>query len=350
MTSAGDAAPDPDPMNGDTLSVVVPVYGCAGSLPELVQRVDATLAELVDRWEIILVDDRSPDRSWDAIQDLAAADQHVRGVRLSRNFGQHAAITAGLAEATGDWVAVMDCDLQDPPETLKDLYETALSGFDVVLARRGRRPEGRVLRMVKDFYYRLLGRVLEMEIEPGVGTFSLISRKVVEACLAIGDRDRNYLLILHWLGFSRTVIPIKQAARATGKSSYSRRALIQFAVDGLFFQTTHLLRWIVLAGLGLAAVGGLGAVGLIVAHFVFHPPSGYTSLAVLVLICAGVTIASTGITALYIGRVLEHVKQRPLYVVDAVRGGAPRTRMLDNGQPAEEMLDEAPQASRLKDN
>jgi len=324
-------------VTGDFISVVVPVYGCADALPELVHRTRTTLDELTSDWEIVLVDDRSPDASWARVQELTAEDPRVRGVRLSRNFGQHAAITAGLAQAAGDWVAVMDCDLQDPPETLRDLYETAQSGYDVVFARRGRRPESMPLRVAKDVYYRFLGRVLEMEIEPGVGTFSICSRKVIDACLAIGDRDRNYLLIVHWVGFNRTVIQIQQAARADGKSSYSRKALIRFAVDGLFFQTTHLLRWIVIAGLALAALGGVGAVALIIVHFVFRPPSGYTSLAVLILLCSGVIIASTGIGAMYIGRVLEHVKQRPLYVVDVVRNAALPAPQAppDNRQPGD---------------
>lgn len=332
---------------GDTVSVVVPVYGCAASLAELVERTNRTLQDLVACWEIILVEDRSPDRSWSVIEELAVADEHVRGVRLSRNFGQHAAITAGLAQATGNWVAVMDCDLQDPPETLRDLYEKAQEGYEVVLARRGRRPEGFLRRLTKDVYYRVLSRVLEMDIEPGVGTFSLISRKVVDACLDIGDRDRNYLLIVHWVGFSRTVIPIQQAARARGKSSYSTRALISFAVDGLFFQTTHLLRWIVLAGLALAGIGGLGAVALIVAHFVFNPPSGYTSLAVLLLLCAGVIIACTGVAAMYIGRVLEHVKQRPLYVIDVTLGAPPRIPGDDGSGPTDGIPESEPAAARL---
>jgi glycosyltransferase involved in cell wall biosynthesis len=308
----------------ETVSVVVPVYGCAACLDELVERVNLTLDGIADNWEVVLVDDRSPDASWAAIERLVRRDPRVRGLRLSRNFGQHAAIAAGLAIAKGDWVAVMDCDLQDPPEALKDLYAKAQEGYDVVLARRGRRPEHRLQRFAKDFYYRILARVLDLEIEPGVGTFSLVSRKVVDACMTIGDRDRNYLLILHWLGFSRTTIRVDQAARATGRSSYSRRALLRFAVDGLFFQTTHLLRWIVVGGFVVAVAGGVGAIGLIVAHFVFRPPSGYTSLAVLLLLFAGVIITCTGIAALYIGRVLEHVKHRPLYVIDANLAGSDR--------------------------
>jgi glycosyltransferase involved in cell wall biosynthesis len=300
----------------DTISVVVPVYGCAGCLEELVERLTATLDGLTDHWGVVLVDDRSPDRSWPTIERLAGRDPRVRALRLSRNFGQHAAIAAGLAEANGAWVAVMDCDLQDPPEALRDLYAKACEGYDVVLGWRGRRPEARRHRFAKTLYYRLLSRVLDMEIEPGVGTFSLVSRKVVDACLLVGDRDRNYVLILHWLGFSRATVRIEQTARTTGRSSYSRRALWRFAIDGLFFQTTHLLRWIVIGGFIVASVGGIAAIGLIIAHFIFRPPSGYTSLAVLILFFSGAIITCTGIAALYIGRVLEHVKARPLYVVD----------------------------------
>jgi dolichol-phosphate mannosyltransferase len=296
------------------VSVIVPVYGCAGCLVALHDRL-ATVLSTAD-WELVLVDDCSPDGSWSILEELSENDERVRALRLSRNFGQHAAITAGLAEARGDWVVVMDCDLQDPPEEIPRLLATAREGYDVVLTKRDRRRHSWYRRIAARGYYRARSVLLGQSMRSDYSTLSVVSRGVVDAFLTLGDRDRQYLLILHWLGFRRTVLSSHHQDRYEGRSSYTLSKLIEVAVDGMFFQTTKLLRWIVILGFFVAACGvGLAAV-LIVFYFTAHSLPGFTALAVLILFVGGFIIVSTGIIGLYVGKIFDQVKGRPLYVVE----------------------------------
>jgi glycosyltransferase involved in cell wall biosynthesis len=303
------------------LSVVVPVYRCAGCLVELHGRLVRVIESIGVSFEIVFVDDRSPDSSWERIVSLVSRDPRVRAIRLSRNFGQHAAITAGLAESLGRWILVMDCDLQDPPEELPRLYREALSGYDIVFARRKGRRHTLFRRAAARIYTGLMNRFLGSRIEGEYGAYSIVSRPVRDAYLSIGDRGRHYLLILYWLGFRHTAIDVEHAPRHAGPSSYTFGRLIQHAVDGVFFQTTVLLRWIVYLGFAVALFGALVAVGLVFVFFAGDPPPGWTSLAVLILVVGGFIIISTGVTGLYIGKIFDQVRDRPLYVVDRRVGG-----------------------------
>jgi glycosyltransferase involved in cell wall biosynthesis len=297
------------------ISLVVPVYGCAGCLTTLYERCSRAL-EGSPQWEMILVDDRSPDGAWERIEELARRDPRVRGVRLSRNFGQHAAITAGLAEAAGDWVAVMDCDLQDPPEELPRLLATAEEGYDIVLTRRDQRRQAWHRVLGARVYFRLRNVLLGQTMETEYSTLSVLSRGVVDAFLSLGDRDRQYMLILHWLGFRRAVVSLVHSERHEGKSAYTLAKLIQVAVDGMFFQTTRTLRWIVYFGFAVALTGVALAAVFVGLYFTSSALPGFTSLAVLFLLVGGFIIVSTGISGLYVGKIFEQVKGRPLYVVD----------------------------------
>jgi dolichol-phosphate mannosyltransferase len=270
---------------------------------------------LVDSFELVFVDDASPDGSWEVISALAAEDARVRAVRLSRNFGQHAAITAGLAESRGQMIVVMDCDLQDQPEDIPRLYETAQRGYEIVFARRERRQDSVFRRAAARAYFWLLNHLAGANIEGEYGTFSVISRPVRDAYLSIGDQGRHYLFILYWLGFAQSAVDVSRAPRASGASSYTFRKLMQHAVEGVFFQTTVLLRWIVYFGF-FVALAGIVLAALFVAILIFADPyPGWTSLAVLILIVGGFIIMSTGVTGLYIGKIFDQVKDRPLYVV-----------------------------------
>jgi glycosyltransferase involved in cell wall biosynthesis len=302
------------------LSVVVPVYGCRDCLPELHERLTRQLEAISSDYELILVDDRSPDDSWTVLKALAESDPHVKAIRLSRNFGQHNAITAGLAASQGEWTVVMDCDLQDPPEEISTLYDAARhGGFDLVLARRAARSHSWIRLMLSRIYFKLLNTFMGTKIDGSYGTFSILSRKVVSAYLTLGDRDRHYLFVLQWLGFEQGSIRFQQAARAGGGSSaYTLSRLIRHAVRGVFFQTTNVLLYIVYFGFFLAGGGILLAVFLLYLVAVAHPPPGYTSVMVVMIIVSGFIIVSTGVTGLYIGRVFEQVKGRPLYVVDEI--------------------------------
>ena len=320
------------------VSVVVPVYGCAGCLVALHDRVAAVLGAA--DWELVLVDDCSPDAAWSILEELSENDGRVRAIRLSRNFGQHAAITAGLAEARGDWVVVMDCDLQDPPEEIPRLLAAAGEGYDVVLTKRDfRRQQSWYRRLAGRGYIRARNMLLGQSISSEYSTLSVISRGVVDAFLSLGDHDRHYMMILHWLGFRRTVVPLRRQERYEGRSSYTLGKLIEVAVDGMFFQTTRLLRWIVMFGFLVATCGVILAAVLIVFYFTSHPLPGFTALAVLTLLVGGFIIVSTGVIGLYVGKIFEQVKGRPLYVVER------RTRPRDSVRTLETTHDKSATSS-----
>jgi glycosyltransferase involved in cell wall biosynthesis len=300
------------------LSIVVPVYGCRDCLDQLYQQLTSAVKTITSSYEVIFVDDRSPDGAWPVLEKLAAGDTRVKAVRLSRNFGQHAAITAGLATSRGEWTVVMDCDLQDPPDAIPNLYARAKEGFDMVLARRRQRTHSAFRLALAKAYFKLLNMFMGTNIDGSYGTFSILSRKVVDAYLSLGDRDRHYLFVLYWLGFEHGTIEVEHRERGAGESSYTLGRLLRHAVSGVFFQTTNLLLYIVYLGFIVAGVGVLGAIYILYVWVVAHPPAGFTSVAVLILVIGGFIITSTGVTGLYIGRVFQQVKGRPLYVVDTV--------------------------------
>lgn len=310
-------------MNHDTkptpaISVVVPVYRCIACLDQLCEQLEATLRDLTDRFEIILVDDRSPDNTWPYIASLQAQYPAVKGILLSRNYGQHIAITAGLTAARGDYAVVMDCDLQDPPSLLPKLYAKLLEGYDVVLAKRVSRKHSVFRVLAAKAYFKLLSKLTEKSVDGSYGSFSILSRKVIDSFLMFEEKERHYLFILHWLGFRIGSIEYAHQERYAGKSSYTLLRLISHALNGVLFQATVLLRWIVSLGF-LFAFSGVAMAG----YFVWRQLSntslpGWTSLVVLILLCTGVILFSLGIIGLYVGKIFDQAKQRPLYVVDIV--------------------------------
>jgi dolichol-phosphate mannosyltransferase len=303
------------------LSVVIPVYGCVECLVALHERVTRSAEQVADSYELVLVDDRSTDGGWEVLRELARRDPHVRAFRLSRNFGQHAAITAGLSKAVGRWAVVMDCDLQEAPEDIPRLWAAAGEGYDVVrTVRRGRR-HSRFRRWASRAYRRL---TLETDVRPDYSSFSLISRRVIDAFLRLRDRDREYMIVLDWLGFDSTTVEIEHADRHAGESTYKVGHLVRVALDGMFFRSTVLLRVVVLLGF-VVALAGIALATFEVVDYFARPNkrvSGYTSLAVLVLVLAGFIIVSVGVVGLYVGRIFEQVKDRPVFVIDAEAGGA----------------------------
>jgi len=298
------------------LSVVVPVYGCADCLVALHDRLSRSVVSVTDRYELIFVDDRSLDGGWEVLRSLARRDPHVRAFRLSRNFGQDAAITAGLAQARGEWAVVMDCDLQEAPEDIPRLWAASREGYDIVrTTRRGWRHSA-FRRMTSRAYRRL---TLETDVRPDYSNLSLLSRRVIDAFLRLRDRDREYMIALDWLGFDSTTIEIEHAERHAGESGYTLRGLVRVALDGMFFQSTVLLRVVVLVGFLVALAGAILAVYEVVDYFV-EPGNrvpGFASLAVLLLLLAGFIIVSVGVVGLYVGRIFEQVKNRPLYLIDS---------------------------------
>jgi glycosyltransferase involved in cell wall biosynthesis len=298
------------------LSVVIPMYNTGSCLAALHERLTATLSQLVPSYEIILVEDHGPDDSWERMVALAQTDAHVRIFRMSRNFGQHPAITAGLAQARGKWAVVMDGDLQDPPETIPELYAMATQGKDIVFAVRKKRKHHLLKRLTANLYARFISIIFGVSIDSGLGSFSLISRQVIDAFLTVQDRDRHYLYILMWLGFEAGHCEYEHQERHSGSTSYTFRRLIEHAINGIFFQTATILRWIVMIGFAVSAMGlALGTYYTSLYFMRDVAVEGWTTLVVLILVLCGFIILSCGITGLYVGQIFHQVKGRPLYVL-----------------------------------
>lgn len=300
------------------LSVVVPVYGCAACLQELHRRLNDSIASICTSWEIIFIDDRAGDGSWEILEGLSASDPRVVAIRLSRNFGQQVAISAGIDKSRGQMVAIMDCDLQDPPEIIPELVRELEKGADIVLARRELAYQSLWRRCGNRVYFWLLKILSGTRIEGEYGSLSLISRKVADAYSRFTERDRHYLFIIFWLGFTIRTIRFQRARRTASKSSYTFGDLIRLAVSGLFFQTTKLLRWVVQLGFLIALAGGGYGAYLVFSTLVLGntPPPGWTSLIVIVLVMSGTILVSIGVVGLYVARIFEQTKARPLYVID----------------------------------
>jgi dolichol-phosphate mannosyltransferase len=215
----------------------------------------------------------------------------------------------------------MDCDLQDPPEELPRLFARALDGSDIVFGRRThKKPANIPRRLLGALYYWGLRTFAGAKSEGEFGTLSILSRKAVDAFLELGDNDRHYTLVLLWLGFDTAIVDYEPARRFEGRSSYSFRRLLKVAVNGVFFQTTFLLRWVVYLGFALATIGGVLALYLIYGRVTGRVYPGWTGIVVAILLQGGFIILSTGVTGLYIGRVFEQSRGRPLFVVDRVTG------------------------------
>lgn len=307
-----------DPHAAPLLSIVSPVYQAEEIVDHLVQRIIEAVTPITSRFEIILVEDGSPDHSWDRIAWNAAQDARVKGVRLSRNFGQHHAITAGLFHAQGDYVVVMDCDLQDDPKYIPVLLEQARQGYDVVFTYKKERKHSIFKNLSAYLFHRVFNWLSESDnvsSHQQVGAYSLLTRKVVDAYCSLKDYHRHYLLLLRWLGFSSTSVEIEHAERFSGQSSYSLRRLINHALDGITSQSTRLLRLAIGVGAFFCSAAFLSVGILMFLYFAHGFLEGWTSIIVLTLLLSGVILMFLGVIGLYLGKTFEQVKEKPLFVV-----------------------------------
>ncbi len=298
------------------LSVVSPVYGCAACLPQLVSGIRAAMEEIsCTAYEIVLVNDRSPDDSWEQIKMLANTE-NVVGLNLSRNFGQHAAIQAGLAHARGEWVVVMDCDLQDQPDQIPALYRAVLKNHDLVLARRAARQDTWLKTSLSKGYYRLLSYLTETQIDPSIANFGIYHRKVVAAILEMGDYVRFFPSMASWVGFRKTTIDVEHAPRQSGASSYNLTRLIRLGLNVIIAFSDKPLRLTVKFGFivtGLVIVFGLITLFRFLTGEVIV--MGYTSLILSIWFLGGIIISILGIVGLYLGKVFDQTRHRPVYII-----------------------------------
>jgi glycosyltransferase involved in cell wall biosynthesis len=311
MAASSDTSTHP------VISVVVPSYGCEECLEALHAAVVATLEPVVPCFELILVDDASKQRDWSVIGRLAARDPRVRGVRLARNFGQHYAIAAGLEYARGEWVVVMDCDLQDRPEELPRLYAKALEGYACVFARRGRRKDPSSKVALSRLFSWINGWLGGFEPDATVGNFSIVGRRVVRELRRFRERNRNYAMQVHWLGFPTAYLDVEHGARHAGETTYTLGRRLRHARETILSHSTKPL--VLSAGLGLVmALGALGAALYLLVRKLTVGVSveGWTSVMVSLFFLFGVLFLNLGVFGLYLGSIFLEMKGRPIFVVD----------------------------------
>ena len=302
------------------ISIVSPVYRAENLLDELVRRIQTSVESITAEYEIILVDDRGPDNSWARIEAQAARDPRVRGVRLSRNFGQHKAITAGLEQASGEWVVVMDCDLQDQPEEIPGLYQYARQErYDMVFARRVERQDSWFKRMGSRSFYRVLSYLTETHQDPAIANFGIYHRKVVDAVLSMRESIRYFPTMVRWVGFRAGGLAVKHAERSEGASSYNLRRLINLALDIILAYSDKPLRLAVKLGMAISGAAFLMVLITLVRYLLGHKwEPGYISIIVSIWFFAGLLLSVLGMVGLYIGKTFEQVKNRPIYLVDTL--------------------------------
>ncbi len=304
-------------MSRPVISVVVPAYGCESCLEPLYEALAPVLAQISEAFEIVMVDDHSPQGDWAVITRLAAKDPRVRGVKLTRNFGQHNAIAAGLAEADGDWVVVMDCDLQDRPAEVARLYAKALEGFDCVFGRRIDRVDPRGKVAVSRVFNFLHGRIARFDADPAIGNFSIISRRVVHELRRFREGRRNYGIQVHWLGFPTGYIDVEHAARHSGESTYSLGKSLRHAVATVLAQSTRPLYASVVFGFLAAFGAAVAALVLLIRKLtVGYSVEGWTSVIVSLWFLFGILFLNLGVLGLYLGSVFDEVKGRPPFVIE----------------------------------
>lgn len=298
------------------ISIVTPAYKCADSIPELCQRLKNTLDKITQNWEIIIINDCSPHNDWEVIKKQNEIDTRIKGINFSRNFGQHYAIFAGLENSVGQWVVVMDCDLQDSPEEIEKLYNEAQKGYDIVLGRRAIRYDNFLKKMSSKIFYKTLAYFSETQQDNTVGNFGIYNRKVIDSILAIGDKIKFFPVMVQWVGFSKHKIDVAHAERKYGKTSYNFKSLLKLAVNTTLSFSDKPLRLTVKFGLLTTFLSIIFLFFNIYRYFtgkIVEP--GWTSIILSIWFFAGVIIFLIGIVGLYIGKIFDSSKNRPIYII-----------------------------------
>jgi len=299
------------------LSLVLPVFNEEETLPELQRRLDAFLADVGVTWEVVLVDDGSKDRSLELLRAMAAREPRYRVLSFGRNFGHQIAISAGLDVAEGDAVVVMDADLQDPPEVVRDMLVKFDEGFDVVYGIRTKR-HGETLfkKITAAAYYRLLRGLLGFDIPLDAGDFRLMSRPVVITLRSLRERHRFVRGMVAWIGFKQTRVFYERPARFAGETKYPLRKMIRFAVDGITSFSIIPVRLATYLGAFTGVLAVLIGLWAMVQKLRGAPTvEGWTTIMMLIALSSSAQLLVMGVLGEYVGRIYEEVKRRPLYTV-----------------------------------
>jgi len=298
------------------ISVVTPVYKAEDCLHELYHRLVSALAGITQDFEIVMVEDCGGDRSWEIIRELAQKDPRVKGIQFSRNFGQHYGITAGLDHCDGDWVVVMDCDLQDRPEEIPRLYAKAQEGFDMVLARRGARRDPFLKRLTSYLFYKLFSYLADIEYDGEAANFRIMSRKVVVSFCGLREQLRFFGGLVQWMGFNTSSIEVEHAERFRGQTTYTFTKLWKLAAETIIAYTDKPLRLAVRFGFLMAFFSFCYGMYILAHAFLYGSPvPGWNSLIVSMFFIGGIIISILGVIGIYLGKTFDETKKRPLYII-----------------------------------
>lgn len=303
------------------LSVVLPAYN-----EELMTaKACRTLKEILDHegisYELVLVDDGSSDGTWNQIEQISEQDTNVTGVHFSRNFGKEAAIVAGLAQASGDAVAVMDCDLQHPPDTLVKMFRLWEQGYEIVEGiKTNRGKESLLHRKSAGFFYGIMSRATGFDMQ-NASDFKLLDRKAVESVLSMPERSMFFRAASSWIGYRSTSVLFEVQEREAGESKWSARSLISYAFRNIVAFTTLPLQFVTAGAVGCFICSLILLVYSLVRYFTGHAVEGYTTLLIVLLFIGSAVMMSLGIIGYYIARIYEEVKKRPRYIVSKIIHG-----------------------------
>ncbi len=304
------------------ISIVSPVYRAEKILPTLVAEIDAVMAKIGEDYEIILVDDRSPDHSWEVMKSLTSTNRNLKTYRLSRNFGQHATIMAGLSKAAGDWIVVMDCDMQDQPKEIEKLYRKALEGYDAVLARREMRLDSYFKRLTSKIFYRIFNYLAGIEINNEIANFGIYKNKVITSVLKIEDHIKFFPLFVNWVGYATTSVSVEHRHREDGKSSYSLSSLISLAFNVIISFSDKPLKIFVGFGAMISMLSIFVAAYFTISYFQGQILiSGFSSIILSIWFLSGIIISCIGIVGIYLGKTFNQTKNRPVFIIDESYGG-----------------------------
>ncbi len=309
------------------LSIVIPVYGCPATLFELCYRINEVATRLNLNYEIILVNDACPKGSWESIKKICSENKRVIGVNLSRNFGQVHATNAGLDISKGEWVVVMDCDLQDPPEAIADLYKKATEGFDIVYARRKQRKDNFITKFLSKTFYSLYNKTTGNKYDSSVGNLNIVARKVVNVYCNMRERDKSYAVVLPCMGFRQTALDVKSEERKEGKSSYTLFKKLKLALSLITSQSNRPLIMSMSMGFVISFLSFVFLAYQLIQYFVVgETPSGWTSIIVSIYFMSGLILAAIGLVGVYIGNIFNEAKGRPPYIIQDIINGEIRNK------------------------
>lgn len=301
------------------ISFVSPVYMAESIIEKLVLEIQKVMGIIKVPYEIILVDDRSPDNSWEVMQRLSLKFIEVKSIRLSKNFGQHPAIMAGLTYVNGDWVVVMDCDLQDQPKEVLKLYSKALEGYDAVLAKRTQRMDSYFKKMASNYFSKLYRYLTNSKFDNSVANFGMYNRKSINAILSMKDYIKSFPLFIDWIGFNTVSIDVEHAQRDVGKSSYTYAKLLKLAFDTIISFSNKPLKIFVKFGLIISFISIISGFYMIYRYLSGGiTVIGYSSLIVSIWFLAGIVISIVGVVGIYIGKIFDQTKSRPSFIIDKI--------------------------------